>query len=141
MECELCGKGLENPRKVSVEGSILNVCENCVKYGTEVQFSRPQPAASSGASQQSYSTGRKVKMPYSQQIGQEFELVEDYGKLIQQAWNKSGKKLDEFAADLNEKSSVISKLISGNMTPDNSLVKKLEKKLNITLREPISDET
>ena len=71
---------------------------------------------------------------------QEFELVEDYGKRIQQAWNKSGKKLDEFAAELNEKSSVISKLISGSMVPEDSLVKKLEKKLNIKLKEPISDE-
>ena len=136
MECELCGKELTHVRKVSLEGSILNVCDDCVKYGKEVQFSRPSQTSSTSSSSSGY-TGRKVKMPYSREIEQEFVLVDDYGKRIQRKWNESGKKLEEFAAMLNEKSSVISKLISQNIKPDDKLVKKLEKKLDITLREPL----
>jgi len=135
MECELCGKNLEHARKAQVEGSILNVCDECVKYGTEVQFSRP--ASSETVETEFYtSPARKVKMPYSQGIAEEFELVEDCGKIIQRKWQESGKKLEEFAAMLNEKSSVISKLISGSMVPDEKLVKKLERLLNVKLREP-----
>jgi putative transcription factor len=138
MECELCGRGITDPRKVTVEGSILNVCDDCVKYGNEVQFSKPRGVETSEESFKPGYTpaGRKVSMPYSGEIESGEELADDYNKKIQQAWNKSGKKLDEFAAMLNEKSSVISKLISKSMTPDDNLVRKLEKKLNIKLREP-----
>jgi len=139
MECELCGKKAEHPRKASVEGAILTVCDNCVNFGTEVQFSRPRTPAPV-ESQQSFYTApvRKVKIPYSQEIESGDELVEDYGKIIQREWQRSGKKLEEFAAMLNEKSSVISKLISGSMVPDDKLVKKLERVLKIKLREPSS---
>jgi|TARA_Y100000310_G_scaffold345516_1_gene465872 putative transcription factor len=139
MECELCGKVIQNPRKTSVEGSILTVCEGCVKYGNEVQFSKPKPAEETGQTSSYTPYVRKVNMPYSGEIEQGDELADDYNKRIQQAWNKSGKKLDEFARMLNEKSSVISKLISKSMTPDDKLLKKLEKKLNIKLREPSED--
>jgi len=135
MECELCGKNLEHARKVQIEGSILNVCGECVKYGTEVQFSKPQTIADEDSPQTYTAPARKVKMPYSHEI-EDFNLVEDCGKIIQRKWQESGKKLEEFAAMLNEKSSVISKLISGNMVPDEKLVKKLERILKIKLREP-----
>ncbi|MFH1450427.1 MAG: multiprotein bridging factor aMBF1 [archaeon] len=135
MECELCGKGIENPRKVSLEGSILNVCDECVKYGEEVQFSRPA-RSESGEKGHAPHQGRKIIEPYSGTVEEDDELVEDYNKIIQRKWQESGKKMEEFAAMLNEKSSVISKLISGNMVPDDKLVKKLEHKLNIRLREP-----
>jgi putative transcription factor len=137
MECELCGKEIQNPRKISVEGSILNVCENCVKYGEEVQFSKPSVAVSPSQTNSYKPPGRKVGIPYSSDVSDDYELVEEYGKIIQKAWQQSGKKLEEFAAMLNEKSSVISKLISGSAHPDEKLIRKLEKKLNIKLREAI----
>lgn len=147
MECELCGKVVENPRKVSVDGSaILNVCDNCVHFGKEVQFSRPQAqkqaqGGTAGGGAQSFSAPQKVRMPYTSDAGEgeEYELVEDFGKIIQRKWQQSGKKLEEFAAGLSEKSSVVSKLISGTMIPDEKLVKKLEKALNVKLREQVSE--
>lgn len=132
MDCELCGKTLNSPRKAVVEGSILNVCDNCVRFGEEVQFSRP--AAPSGGQASGSGTARKVSMPYSAGVEENGrELVEDYGKLIQQKWRESGKKLEEFSAMLNERSSMVSKLISQSMIPDEKLAKKLEHKLNIRL--------
>ena len=143
MECELCGKKRDYLKKARVEGSIVNVCDDCAKYGTVVQFSTPNKSSTdsygktvgtSGGSK----IGRKIHIPYSSDMETgEQELVQDYGKRIQQAWQKSGKDLSEFAAMLNEKSSVISKLISGNMRPNDQLVKKLERKLKITLNEPV----
>lgn len=139
--CELCGKELHGDvHKVNVEGSILTSCFNCVKYGTEVQFARktPTPALSDfekAEQRQTYTPPpRKVRMPYSQAI-EEVTIVDDYPKLIRTAWQKSGMKLKEFAQMLNEKESVVSKLMSGNMTPDDKLVKKIERKLKVKLVE------
>ena len=40
---------------------------------------------------------------------------------------------------INERVSVINRIESGKMTPDNKLTKKLEKALNITLLEKVND--
>ncbi|MFH1424919.1 MAG: multiprotein bridging factor aMBF1 [archaeon] len=138
MDCELCGKELRRVRKIKTEGSILSVCDDCVRYGEEVQFSVPQPVSKSSKSVSAPKFSQPQSQPsYSDEPG-ELELVENYSELIRNVWNRSGKKKDEFAQMLNEKESVINKLMSGSMVPDDKLIKKLEQKLGLKLREPAS---
>jgi len=36
MECNLCGRDLEVLNKTKIEGSILDVCDKCVKFGEKI---------------------------------------------------------------------------------------------------------
>ena len=67
----------------------------------------------------------------------EKELVEDYHKRIQQARNNLGWNQEHLGQKINERKSVISKLESRSMKPDDKLVRKLEKALGIKLMEVI----
>jgi len=139
MDCELCGKELTEVHKTQVEGSILNVCGDCVKYGVEVQFSRKTPevitTSDSETAEQWTGFKRKVKMPYTREIEAGEELTEDYSSIIRKERQKRDMNLKEFGQLLNEKESVISKLETGKIVPDDKLVKKLERVLKIKLRE------
>ncbi|MCK5559857.1 MAG: TIGR00270 family protein, partial [Thermoplasmata archaeon] len=69
--------------------------------------------------------------------GGEKELVVDFHKRIQQARNSLGWSQEELGQKINERKSVISKLESCSMKPDDKVVRKLEKALNIKLMEVI----
>ena len=68
------------------------------------------------------------------------EIVEDYDSKIRQAREKLGLSHEELGKKINEKASVLSKLETGKMTPNNMLVTKLEHVLKIKLLVQISEE-
>ena len=117
MGCELCGK--EEPLfKAIVEGTSMQVCKNCGKFGKIL---------AAPVSQQK----RKVQ----QKTEQVFDVVEDFAQKIKKAREKTGKTQKEFAMELNEKESLIAKLEIGAATPSIPLAQKLEKLLGIKLVE------
>jgi putative transcription factor len=63
------------------------------------------------------------------------ELAEDYPKRISKARSKKGLTQEDLAKQINEKKSVISRLESGEMRPSDKLIKKLERTLDIKLKE------
>ncbi|HLF54865.1 MAG TPA: multiprotein bridging factor aMBF1 [Candidatus Nanoarchaeia archaeon] len=116
MVCELCGKNTQLVRAI-VEGTEVNVCENCGKYGKvlrkPVVKSTPKPA-----------------------IQEVLDVVtQDYAKLIREAREKRGLTQKEFAKELNEKESILQKIENGNFVPPISMARKLEKLLKIKLVE------
>ena len=68
------------------------------------------------------------------------EVVEGYHSKIRQAREKLGLSHEELGKKINEKASVLSKLETGKMTPNNMLVTKLEHALKIKLLIPIKEE-
>ena len=66
------------------------------------------------------------------------ELVSDYASKIRQAREKLDLSHEDLGKRINEKASVLSKLETGRMTPNNMLVSKLEHTLKLTLLVPIS---
>ncbi len=121
--CELCGKQDKLVTAI-VEGTELNVCENCGKYGKII---------------------RKPVLPKKEFVKTktEPEIVEkvmsDYSKKIREARQAKNMTQEEFAKMLNEKESIIQKIETGTFKPSIDLARKLEKKLGITLIE--KDET
>lgn len=117
MVCELCGKNTQLVRAI-VEGTEVNVCENCGKYGKilrkPVVKSAPQPAA------------RQEVLDV---------VTQDYAKLIREAREKRGLTQKEFAKELNEKESILQKIENGNFVPPINMARKLEKLLKIKLVE------
>ncbi len=67
------------------------------------------------------------------------ELVDGFSGKIRQAREKMGLTLEEFGKKLNEKASVLRKIETGKMTPDNILSEKLEHALHMKLLVPVSE--
>jgi putative transcription factor len=114
------------------------VCVECSKYGKiirEVELGQRVP--------------KKAPVPFSARTRNKTavakveitqEVVEGYHAKIRQAREKLGLSHEELGKKINEKASVLSKLETGKMTPNNMLVTKLEHVLKIKLLVPIKEE-
>jgi len=80
------------------------------------------------------------KKPAQAKVDTTQEIVEGYDSKIRQAREKLGLSHEELGKKINEKASVLSKLETGKMTPNNVLVTKLEHVLKIKLLVPIKEE-
>ncbi len=116
--CELCGQSTDSVSKVKIEGAVLKVCSSCKDLGEEV----------SGGKKKKRKTRKK-----SQGSREENILASDYGKRVKEAREEEGISISELAEELNEKSSLISKIEKQDLKPDKSLAEKLSKRLEITL--------
>ena len=68
------------------------------------------------------------------------EMVEGYGSQIRKAREKLGLSHEDLGRKINEKASVLKKLETSKMAPNDMLVTKLEHVLKIKLLAPISEE-
>jgi putative transcription factor len=68
---------------------------------------------------------------------QSVELVEDYGKTVRDARVAKGMDVEQFAASINEKKGIIAKIEANDIVPDEKLMRKIEKALNIELTETV----
>ncbi|WP_455391768.1 multiprotein bridging factor aMBF1 [[Eubacterium] cellulosolvens] len=157
MLCELCGKDVPFLKPIFIEGSMLKVCATCAKFG---KAPAPEPGPVSGAepkhetrSSYGYTPPTRSKEEIIQQRLEHRarrmkskdvyeqtgvkELAEDYHRRIQQARNQLGWSQEDLGQKINERKSVISKLENRTMKPDDKVVRKLEKALNIKLMEVI----
>lgn len=113
--------------KTDVEGSIMNVCRECSRYGKVLEQIRPR------AEEQ-----RKEKRPFKKQDTEKELLqiiVPDYAKRIKEKREYLGLKQEDFAKKINEKESLLKQVESGHLEPNLALARKLEKALKITLVE------
>lgn len=141
MRCEVCGhKIYGTPIRAIIEGAKLTVCVECSKHGKiirdeEVALGQRAPKKTPvllSARIQKKTVGAKVEITQ--------EVVEGYHVKIRQAREKLGLSHEELGKKINEKASVLSKLETGKMTPNNVLVTKLEHALKIKLLVPIKEE-
>lgn len=138
-DCTLCGKRVTDLNKVELEGTIIEVCDDCCRYGTVVEL-RADSKTDDTKSKNNVTTNRQKAEPsYAsmepEQEDVELVLVEDYGKRVKQARERMGLDREKFALKLKERESVIRRIERQEMEPDESLVKKLERELDITLTE------
>ena len=68
------------------------------------------------------------------------ELAQDYDERIRNAREQAGLTQEELANQLNEKTSLIRKIEHGDVLPSDDVQKKLERALDISLVEGVSDE-
>lgn len=131
MRCEICGKEIEGePLKVRVEGAIMYTCRNCARFGVRVGplHETVQRMRKSGYKQRSW-LGKE----------EEKEIIEDYYKVIKIARERLGLTQAQLGRAINEKTSVITRLESRGLVPDNALAKKLERALKIRLFQVVED--
>ncbi len=127
MRCEICGKKIvEQPIKTKIDGSVMNVCTDCSKFG-KIQREPPKP---------SRPRPRRTAPPRRETT---YDILEDYQTIIREAREKKGWSREDLGEKIYEKVSVINRLESGKMVPDIKLARKMEKILKITLIEKIED--
>jgi putative transcription factor len=139
MNCEICGKKiLGRPTQISIERSLLTVCQECIRFGVPVdrrtaasiERTTPKPGP------------RKVQPPQKFQRREGFDdfiLMDNFGDVIKKARESLHLSREEFAKKLGEKDSVIRRVESGEMHPTAELTKKIEKLLKISLKENVDN--
>lgn len=116
--CGICGE-TEATRKILVEGTVLNVCVTCAKFGEEVRTPQEAKRKQGGGSEEEDEV--------------EHEIVPDFGKLIRLARERLELSQPAFGKLVNEKESVILRMESGKMVPDLKTARKLERALKLKL--------
>lgn len=135
MLCEVCGKQTQMLRVVSIEGSELNACPECARFGVERS---PKPKRSTAEPVHvSEALEKREKRAQTRDVLQDMpdELVTDFGQRIRKARERLAWTPEDLGKKINEKKSVILKLESGQMRPDDALTRKLERFLSIKLKE------
>ncbi len=142
MICELCGIDVPQTKFVKVEGAALHVCPKCEKFAssgavkTETgQVLRPSVAEGLAVRQKR----QREKDIY--ESSEEKELALDYPEKVREGRMRKGLSQEELARLINEKKSMIVKVENGEIRPNDKLVRKLERALEMSLREKIESGT
>jgi putative transcription factor len=124
MACDMCGSE-KKLFKADIEGSILNVCKSCSRFGKVIsEIKEPEKIKPKKIIIESGPEPEIIEM-----------IVDDFAEKIRNKREKLGLKQEDFAKIISEKESVIHKLETGEFQPSLELVKKLEKALKIKLIE------
>ena len=139
--CEMCGVDSPRAKRVFLEGSLLMLCPRCSKFGQQTEEKREEEEE-----QRRYIPAKRPA-PYTGKgkLGkagggidtEETDLADDYHKRISKARNSLGMTQEELGKKINEKRSVIAKLESKQLRPNDNLRKKLERALDIELMEKV----
>lgn len=119
MQCDLCGRNTDNLLDAIIEGTSVQVCLNCSKYGKVITLN-PDAIV-------------EKHIEREQEFSNQNLIVEDYNIRIKKAREKKGLKQEDVARAIAEKESVIHQLETGTLKPSLKLAKKLSVFLDITL--------
>lgn len=141
MRCEVCGRKISSPLRALIEGARLTVCIECSKHGKIIREDDVEPGQQAQRrSQLSVLAKIPKKKNFEAKVEITQEVVEGYHAKIRHAREKLGLSHEDLGKRINEKASVLSKLETGKMTPNNILVSKLEHALKIKLLVSISED-
>jgi len=126
MNCDMCGRESEGLIEAIVEGSMLNVCNECSKHGSVIRVLPAPKEISIEFKKERVSSGEPVEV-----------IVEDYSNVVKTAREKMGFTQEQLAKDIGERESIIHQVESGKMKPNFKLAKKLNIYLKINLIEKV----
>jgi len=124
--CDMCGRE-DNLILVELEGSRLQVCQNCGKHGKRIG---------------KVEIKRVVKVPKRAKIIKEEieeEVIPEFAARLRKAREKRGLTQEDFAKLLNEKESLLQKWESGNISPKIDIAKKLARMLGINFVKQVKE--
>jgi putative transcription factor len=141
LRCEVCGRKIYGkPYRAVIEGAKLTVCSECAKHGTTT-WEEPTPKIPTSKPKTMPRSPRTYSKKQTETIiGTSPELVRNFDHRIRQAREKLGLSHEDLGKKINEKVSLLRKIETGKMMPDNKLATKLEYALKINLLTPITEE-
>jgi putative transcription factor len=113
---------------------------DCSKHGTETWKEEAKPKAVLKPKGPRPPANILIKRVAGPTVDTTIEIVEDFHNRIREAREKLGLSHEELGKRLNQKVSLLKKLESGKMVPDNVLATKLEHSLRIKLIVPATEE-
>ncbi|NIO23085.1 MAG: TIGR00270 family protein [Candidatus Aenigmarchaeota archaeon] len=119
-ECEVCGKAVSNPRRIDLDGVLLDVCDECMKLGKEIPRERLRTVLKR----------RIVKEPEFEQ--KERELRDDFSRMIRDAREERNLKQEEAAQKMGISPSLLRR-IEGGFKPDDKTLWKIQRFYNLNL--------
>ncbi len=132
MECEICGAEIHGkPFKVTIDSSELDVCGKCSQHGTVTN--KRTPVSKKVAPVARHLPTRRPTRRSFETISD--ELVDDYETIIRNARRNHGWTQEQLAEKLKEKAPLLKKIERGDITPEDSIIKKLERTLDVKLTE------
>ena len=142
MRCEVCGRKIRGkPFRVIIEGAKLTVCSQCSRHGKIIWEEEKVPKLTLPKTRITSPSLKIQKAKTSEtKIDTNLEFVDGFETKIRHAREKLGLSHEDLGKKINEKVSVLKKIESGKMTPDNKLAIKLEHALRIKLLVPPSEE-
>ncbi len=147
----MCGKQTNKLIKIKIDGAILNVCEDCARFGEPVEEKKYNSLSETLTIK---FPEKKIivpqhKKPFKKPLNRDnpkkiyrkpenienLDIVEDYARLIKSKREQMGMTQEELAQKILERKNVLSNIERGELLPDINTAKKLEKVLNIKLIE------
>jgi len=126
MNCEMCGSET-TLYKTLIEGTELNVCKECAKFGKIIAPIRVEVKETKKTEKKDIPKGPEREII---QV-----LIQKYGEKIKKAREQLGLKQKDFAKKINEKESLIHNIEIGRFEPNIDLARKIERFLKIKLIE------
>jgi putative transcription factor len=138
MPCEMCGADRPNLRRARVEGTVMMVCSQCIRFGEEIE---PRPAATPARAPPTpvadRLAARQRRMETRDALDSDEELVEDFGERVKRAREKKGWTREDLAGKVGQPVPTIAQIEAGKLHPADSTVKALEKHLGVKLMEAV----
>ena len=139
MHCEVCGRKIIGPPyKAMIEGAKMLVCAECSKLGSVYWEAKTEPRMKKVSKRLPQPMIAPRKQPPII-VEESVELIDDFGAKVRQSREKLGMSHEDLGKKISEKVSVLRKIESGKMTPNNLLIEKLQHALKIKLLVPVSE--
>lgn len=130
MICDLCGKESEDSYKAVIEGTEMNVCANCARFGRVV-------AKKIAPVKQDKHPEFERKIEKAPEISD--SVIPGFYKKIRERREQMKLKQEDFAKMLSIKESMLHKIETGDFIPAIELAKKIEHILKIKIVEEIEE--
>lgn len=139
MHCEVCGRKIIGPPyKAMIEGAKMLVCAECSKLGSVYWEAKTEPRMKKVSKRLPQPMIAPRKQPPII-VEESVELIDDFGAKVRQSREKLGMSHEDLGKKISEKVSVLRKIESRKMTPNNLLIEKLQHALKIKLLVPVSE--
>jgi len=136
MLCEMCGAESVSLESRKVSGSVLRVCTSCAGMGKETSY---RESVGHRAFVAQTLEKREQKTRYKDISSEDKVLISNYGRVVRKAREKRGLDHNALALKISEKKSIVTSVESGNMRPNEKLIRKLENFLKINLMEDVEE--
>ena len=133
MLCEMCGVDVASPILIKISGSILRACQKCSTMGveaTEMEKIGNEKYISDVLNKRSDRLKEK-------EIKYDKILVENFGNIIKNGRERKKWSQQELAVKISERRSTIASIENRQYKPENKLIAKLERILEIKLMENV----
>jgi len=138
MQCEVCGRQIiGEPHRVIIERAKMTTCSSCAKLGSAEWKPEPASRISSAAGITLIPRTAYIRKRGTASVSEDIVVAEGYGSLIRRAREKAGLSHEELGRRIAERVSLLKKIESEKMVPDQKVSEKLEHALGIKLMVPL----